>query len=182
MPSAPPCARSRHFRPAGRRRPSPSDAAHCGPWRACSARPRRPWCNCGRGPCGCAPTDRGTSQARNISAGDRRCAWRKSPARPRAFASVARIRGRYSVRCSSDGSSAKGGFRRRQTSHKRPRGVNALGANMACAALSRPGKPADRQAGSGRVRPPCSGPGVWLHTAPRPRPRSDRLAAGRCPA
>ena len=99
-----PCAPWRRSRPACRRRPSPSDAARQSPSPASPAPPRRPSCSCARGPYGCAPTDRGTSPARSISA----CpperlravgwAWRRCRARPRFSASGPRPRRRCSGR------------------------------------------------------------------------------------
>ena len=71
---------------------------HVVPGRACSAPPRRPSCSCARGPCGCAPTGRGTSPARSISGAGRRSWWRRCRARPRPSASAARPRGRCSGR------------------------------------------------------------------------------------
>ena len=44
-----------------------------------AGRPRRPSCSCAHGPCGCAPTDRGTSRARSIWAGVGRSAATKVP-------------------------------------------------------------------------------------------------------
>ena len=58
-----PSSPSPHFRPACRTRPSPSGGALRSPASAGSGRARRPSCSCGHGPCGCAPTDRGTSRA-----------------------------------------------------------------------------------------------------------------------
>ena len=86
-------------RPAGRTRPSPSDAARRSRAPACSARPRRPACSCARAPCGSSRWDRGTSPARSISACRR---WARRPrgssrARPRRAASVVRPRGSRSA-------------------------------------------------------------------------------------
>ncbi len=92
-------ARGRRSRPAGRTRPSPSGAARRGRGRACSGRPRRPACSCGRGPCAAGRWDRGTSPARSISAG--RAAARPAPRsrrpRPRPPASAARLPGSRSA-------------------------------------------------------------------------------------
>jgi hypothetical protein len=49
-------------------------------------------------PYGCAPTDGEHLQHVSISAADRRCAWRRSPGRPRPSATASRNRGRCSVR------------------------------------------------------------------------------------
>ena len=83
------CAPSPHFRPACRTRPSPSGGALRSPSSAGSGRARPPSCSCGHGPCGCAPTDRGTSPGRRPWAGRCRPTARKVPASSQTFCQCA---------------------------------------------------------------------------------------------
>src|SRR6185369_10523119 len=95
------CAPWPHFRPAFRTRPSPWDEALRDPACAGSAQSRRPSCSCGRGPCGCAPTDRETSRGRKSWAWCWSYPPRSSAALPSAPASGGPPRSGRNARSSS---------------------------------------------------------------------------------